>query len=144
MSKKRNDGAHHVDVHVGMMLRKKRLEKGISQYELAHSVNLTFQQIQKYERGINRISCSKLHDFAKFLDTNVAYFFQGLGDYKYQEASCEMLEAADSAGAQIKNTDVYSEISKLIKAFQCIQDKRVRQSIISLACSLASKSSMSS
>ncbi len=144
MSKKKIDGAHHVDVHVGMMLRKKRLEKGISQYELAHSVNLTFQQIQKYERGINRISCSKLHDFAKFLGTNIDYFFYGLNDYnyKYEEVSSNVMEAADSGGMQLKGVDVYQEISELIKAFQCIQDKKVRQSIINLAYTLASKNSI--
>ena len=58
---------HHVDLHVGKKLKQKRLERGISQDDLAGSVNLTFQQVQKYEKGVNRVSASKLYDFAKFL-----------------------------------------------------------------------------
>ena len=58
---------HHVDLHVGKKLKQKRLERGISQDDLAGSVNLTFQQVQKYEKGVNRVSASRLYDFAKFL-----------------------------------------------------------------------------
>ena len=64
---------HHVDLYVGERLKQKRLERGISQDDLAGSVNLTFQQVQKYEKGVNRVSASKLYDFSKFLNTNIYY-----------------------------------------------------------------------
>jgi len=67
-----------VDLHVGARLRARRKELGISQSDLAESVGLTFQQIQKYERGTNRISASKLHQFAEHMNVPIAYFYDGL------------------------------------------------------------------
>jgi len=70
--------AHPVDIHVGQKLRKIRLEKKMSQEELGMAVKLTFQQIQKYEKGYNRISCSKLYEFSNVLNININYFFDGI------------------------------------------------------------------
>jgi transcriptional regulator with XRE-family HTH domain len=66
---------HTVDVHVGKRLRQRRTLLGMSQTKLGTAVELTFQQIQKYERGSNRISASQLFEFAKVLDVPVSYFF---------------------------------------------------------------------
>ena len=67
--------SHVVDVHVGKRLRQRRTLLGMSQTKLADSVAPTFQQVQKYERGTNRISSSRLFEFAKVLDVQVSYFF---------------------------------------------------------------------
>ena len=64
-----------VDVHVGQRLRVRRSLLGLSQEKLADSIGLTFQQIQKYERGMNRISAGRLYQFSKILDVPVAYFY---------------------------------------------------------------------
>src|SRR5512142_1412840 len=69
-----------VDRHVGLRIRMRRKEVGISQERLAEAIGLTFQQIQKYERAANRVSASKLWDVARALNTNIAYFYQGLAD----------------------------------------------------------------
>jgi transcriptional regulator with XRE-family HTH domain len=69
---------HATDLHVGDVVRKRRKELKFSQAELAKAVGLTFQQIQKYERGSNRISASKLYEIAHFLNIPIAYFFDGL------------------------------------------------------------------
>ena len=69
---------HLIDVYIGNKLRIKRLEINWSQERLGKEVNLTFQQIQKYERGINRISCSKLYELARALEIEPNYFFIGL------------------------------------------------------------------
>jgi transcriptional regulator with XRE-family HTH domain len=69
---------HPVDVHVGYRLRLKRQEKQVSQEELGNFAGVTFQQIQKYEKGDNRISCSRLVEFARFLHSDISYFFEGL------------------------------------------------------------------
>jgi transcriptional regulator with XRE-family HTH domain len=69
-----------VDVHVGVRIRMRRKMLGMSQETLAESLGLTFQQVQKYERGANRVSASKLYDIAKTLQTPVSYFFDGLAD----------------------------------------------------------------
>jgi transcriptional regulator with XRE-family HTH domain len=66
---------HPVDIHVGARLRQRRNLVGLSQTKLSESVGLTFQQIQKYERGTNRISSSRLYEFAKVLAVPVSYFF---------------------------------------------------------------------
>jgi len=71
-------GPHPVDRHVGLHIRMRRKALGISQERLAESLKLTFQQVQKYERGANRVSASKLWEIARALRTNVAYFYEGL------------------------------------------------------------------
>ncbi|CAN5250680.1 helix-turn-helix transcriptional regulator [soil metagenome] len=75
---KGEDGPHPVDRHVGRRVCEKRIALGYNQTELAQALGLTFQQVQKYEKGANRISSSKLWDIARFLKVDVAYFFAGL------------------------------------------------------------------
>jgi len=74
------DGPHPVDRHVGRRVCEKRISLGYNQSDLGRALGLTFQQIQKYEKGANRISASKLWDIARFFKVDVAYFFQGLGN----------------------------------------------------------------
>jgi len=69
-----------VDLHVGGRVRMRRKVLGVSQERLAEALGLTFQQVQKYERGANRVSASKLYEIARFLSAPVAYFFEGLSD----------------------------------------------------------------
>ena len=69
-----------VDRHVGLRIRMRRKELGISQERLAESIGLTFQQVQKYERAANRVSASKLWEMARALKTSVSYFYEGLSD----------------------------------------------------------------
>jgi transcriptional regulator with XRE-family HTH domain len=71
---------HPVDVHVGSKLRVFRTQRDLSQTSLGKRVGLTFQQIQKYEKGTNRIGASRLHEFARALDVPIEAFFTGLGD----------------------------------------------------------------
>ena len=72
------DEPHPVDRHVGARLRLRRLQLGMSQERLGESAGVTFQQIQKYERGANRISASRLVEFAQALEVSVGYFFEGI------------------------------------------------------------------
>lgn len=72
------DGPHPVDRHVGRRVSQKRLELGYNQSALGRALGLTFQQVQKYEKGANRISASKLWDIARFFEVDVSYFFEGL------------------------------------------------------------------
>jgi transcriptional regulator with XRE-family HTH domain len=73
-------GPNPVDRHVGLRIRMRRKELGISQERLADAVGLTFQQIQKYERAANRVSASKLWELAQALGANIAYFYEGLAE----------------------------------------------------------------
>src|ERR1700709_1304619 len=67
-----------IDLHVGARVRMRRKLLGMSQEKLADALGLTFQQVQKYERGANRVSASKLFEISRFLDVAPAYFFDGL------------------------------------------------------------------
>ncbi|MBZ0124423.1 MAG: helix-turn-helix domain-containing protein [Roseovarius sp.] len=69
---------HPVDVHVGKRIRHRRWLAGMTQQQLAQSVGIKFQQIQKYETGANRVSASRLWDIADALDVDVSFFFEGL------------------------------------------------------------------
>ena len=75
---KAQDGPHPVDRHVGRRVREKRLALGYNQSDLGRALGLTFQQIQKYENGANRVSASKLWDIAGFFKVEMGYFFEGL------------------------------------------------------------------
>jgi transcriptional regulator with XRE-family HTH domain len=66
-----------IDIYVGDRVRTRRKAKGLSQSELATALGLTFQQVQKYERGANRISASKLYETAQFLGVKIGYFYEG-------------------------------------------------------------------
>lgn len=73
-----NDAIHPVDRHVGQRMRLLRKQQNISQEKLAEALGLTFQQVQKYERGANRISASKLYEAARFLRVPISEFYFGL------------------------------------------------------------------
>lgn len=74
------DGPDPVDIHVGARVRLRRTLVGLSQMELGGAIGLTFQQVQKYERGYNRISASMLHRIAGALDVPVSFFFDAMAD----------------------------------------------------------------
>jgi transcriptional regulator with XRE-family HTH domain len=90
---------HPVDVHVGARIRLRRKEMGISQTDLADVLGLSFQQVQKYERGSNRVSASKLYDITNKLETPIEYFFVGLktplsGDTEGDKELVELIHSA--------------------------------------------------
>lgn len=71
---------HPVDVYVGKRIRHRRWMNGTTQQQLAEAVGIKFQQIQKYETGMNRVSASRLWDISNVLDVPIAYFFEGLDE----------------------------------------------------------------
>ena len=125
--------ANPVDVHVGKRLRFGRTMQGMSQESIGESIGVTFQQIQKYERGINCIRASKLFELAKVLKVQVAFFFEGMesgSDEKYAIPG-----AADSAGESGFDFELTSsrENIELMRAFHKISDPQVRSKFIDLA-----------
>lgn len=72
-----------LDVHIGKRLRERRALAGLSQEKIADKTNLTFQQIQKYENGTNRITASRLYELARILRVPVAFFYAGYGDNRF-------------------------------------------------------------
>lgn len=72
------EGPHIVDRHVGRRVCEKRIALGYNQTDLGQALGVTFQQVQKYEKGANRISASKLWDISRFFRVDIGYFFEGL------------------------------------------------------------------
>lgn len=77
---------HSVDVHVGKRIRHRRWMIGMTQQQLAEKVGIKFQQIQKYETGMNRVSASRLWDIAQAVDVPVSFFFEGLDEGQNRDA----------------------------------------------------------
>lgn len=76
---------HLIDVHVGQRIRQRRWTIGMTQQQLADAVGIKFQQIQKYETGMNRVSASRLWDIAAAMQVPVSFFFEGAGDQPEDE-----------------------------------------------------------
>lgn len=122
-----------VDKHVGSRVRMRRMLAGISQEKLGDALGLTFQQVQKYEKGSNRISASRLQQIAKMLDVPVSFFFDGAPTGDMPAGGF-----ADSAAtAYISDFLATSEGVQLTKAFTRIKNGRVRRRIIDLVEALA-------
>ena len=81
---------HPVDVHVGKRIRHRRWVVGTTQQQLAEKVGIKFQQIQKYETGMNRVSASRLWDIASALGVDISFFFEGLDGQKASDGAADM------------------------------------------------------
>lgn len=127
---------HPVDIHVGRRLRLKRTILGMSQESVGKQIGVTFQQIQKYERGINRMGASRLFDFAKALGVPVSYFFEGYGDYAMDEMSNYALgepPAVGFEGEKINNR----ETLEVMRAYYRIKSPAMRKRIMDLIKTMA-------
>ena len=123
------DGPDPVDVHVGRRLRQRRTLLGMSQEKLAQAFGVSFQQVQKYERGANRISASRLYLLTNILDVPVTYFFEGLPN----QASTD---TGSSNGGDTPERMTSRETLELVRAYYRIQDPVVRKRLVDLARSL--------
>lgn len=116
---------HPVDIHVGKQLASRRNLLGFSQKKIADCLNITFQQIQKYEKGINRISSSRLYELSNYLDTSVPYFFEGL---PFDEVVVEKVHS---------NNHEPKDMVEIIQVYQSIKNANVRQHALKLIQSIA-------
>ena len=122
----------NIDKHIGYKLKLRRVDSGMSQEALGEKVGLSFQQIQKYEKGANRISASRLFELTRILEVDISYFFEGY------ETSGSYLRMEDSAPIP-KFLDFVSsnEGMSLNRAFTRIKSRWTRCAMIDLAKSLA-------
>jgi len=117
--------ANEIDAHVGQRMRRRRELLGVSQGRLGRHLGLTFSQVQKYEKGSNRIGAGRLFLLSDYLGVPVHYFFEGLR--ASQSAGC----GEGGSGARD------GEVAMLETAFLSIADRSTRQSVLALVCSLA-------
>jgi transcriptional regulator with XRE-family HTH domain len=121
-----------VDVHVGKRIRDRRKEVKLSQEKLAEHLGLTFQQVQKYEKGANRVSASKLYEIASALNASVEYFFRGLAD------TTEPLGGvAEGQRPFVHDFLTTPEGRELTNDFPRIKDEKVRRRMLELVKALA-------
>lgn len=124
--------ANPIDVHVGARVRLRRLMLRMSQDKLGESLGVTFQQVQKYERGANRVSASRLWGMADVLEVPVQFFFEGLGERT----------AIEGFSDNDQTPLVYDFINspdgvQLAAAFSCITDQKVRRQVLQLVRALS-------
>ncbi len=127
-----------VDIHVGSRVRFRRMLLGMSQEKLGERLGLTFQQVQKYEKGVNRIGASRLFDLSQVLQVPIQFFYEEAPGTLEQAASGHGAGFADRSGesyiVEFLNTRDGLELNK---AFVRIHDIKVRRSIVDLVRSLA-------
>ncbi|HKS99903.1 MAG TPA: helix-turn-helix transcriptional regulator [Rugosimonospora sp.] len=121
-----------IDVHVGLQVRLRRKELKISQEKLAEALGLTFQQVQKYERGANRISASKLYEIARALRVSIAWFFEGLGD-----PTAEPPDGFEETETPFSHNFLMTQEGvDLANMFPRLKQRRVRRRLVELVRSL--------
>ena len=125
-----------VDIHVGSRVRLRRTLLGMSQEKLGEAVSLTFQQIQKYERGTNRIGASRLHQFAQVLDVPVSFFFDDMpGEARGRGPGM----GEDDQEPFDQDQLVKRETLELVRAYYRITDPNVRKRMFELVKAVAGK-----
>lgn len=117
--------AQDIDRHVGSRLRQRRLGLGLKQRHIGDLIGVTYQQIHKYEAGLNRLSAGWLHEIARALDVDVSYFFAGL----------------DERHARFEPTPQQRQMLELARDFGRLTNHTQRQVICDLACALANPGS---
>lgn len=126
-----------VDIHVGQRLRLRRTLLGMSQEKLGDAVGLTFQQIQKYERGANRIGASRLYMFSRILDVPVSYFFEELpSQIRSHEGQMEIGLSDQPQEALERDPMARRETLELVRAYYAVGNPKVRRRIVDLVRSL--------
>jgi transcriptional regulator with XRE-family HTH domain len=123
-------GPNPIDRHVGLRIRMRRKELGVSQEKLAESIGLTFQQVQKYERAANRVSASKLWEMSRALSTSIGYFYEGLGEGDQRPGSNVPREAMSDFLLTPEGIELATVFPKIAKG-------RVRRKVLDLVRAMA-------
>ncbi len=118
-----------MDAHVGLRIRMARMAKGASQTELGRHLGVTFQQVQKYEKGVNRVGAGRLSDIARFLSVPVTFFYEGSnvsGDAQTSERLLALTRALNS-----------EEGMKIARALERISDPLLKRRVVRLVQAIA-------
>ena len=124
---------HLTDKHVGSRVRMRRMMLGMSQEKLGDALDLTFQQVQKYEKGTNRISASRLQQIAHILQVPVAFFFEGGPATNGKPTDQHSAPSPAYVTAFLATADGLA----LVKAFMAVKDAKLRRSIVLLVSEIA-------
>ena len=122
---------HPIDVRVGARVRALRQVRGLTQQDLASSMRLTFQQVQKYEQGANRISASRIAEIANIFRVPVSYFFSGLSNIEEGPSEWDLILGR-------------SETTDLVRCYYGIADENIRRSFFQLVKTIAARGEIKS
>jgi transcriptional regulator with XRE-family HTH domain len=136
--RRKSEAPHPTDVHVGSRVRLRRQMLGMSQEQLGEAIGLTFQQVQKYERGANRIGASRLYQVSRVLDVPPSFFFDDMDPVRAAAIPGGFAEPpADAFDADpLRKRDTI----ELVEAYHAIPDSDVRRRLFELARALAAES----
>jgi len=136
--RQKSDKPNPIDIHVGSRVRLRRTLLGMSQEKLGEAIGLTFQQVQKYERGANRVGASRLYDLSRVLDVPVSYFFEEMrpGVASAAEARLGGLEEAQSPTYEA-DPMMRRETLELVRACYRIGNPEVRRRLFDLTKAIA-------
>lgn len=134
-------GPNAIDVHVGARMRLRRTLLGLSQEKLGDALGLTFQQVQKYERGVNRIGAGRLFSLARVLDVPITYFYEDVPAAAVAAGGRRVAGFAEAAAANYDADPMSSrETMELVKAYYRIADQRKRRKVLDLIRSMGRES----
>jgi transcriptional regulator with XRE-family HTH domain len=136
MSKVRSRGPTAVDTHVGQKIRARRMYLQLSQTEVADALGISFQQIQKYEKGTNRVGASRLQEISNTLGVSPFYFFEGAPTAGKKAAAPDEGELPENIIVSFLGT---REGAALVRGFLSIKEKSIRQNLIAFIASVKSK-----
>ncbi len=130
-----------IDVHVGTRIRLRRTLLGMSQERLGEALGLTFQQVQKYERGVNRVGASRLFDLSRVLDVPISFFFDDMPEslaaaFGSQSSGRRVAGFADTQDGFADDTLNRRETLELVRAYYRITDPAVRKRVFDLIKSM--------
>ena len=127
---------HPVDVHVGARARVRRTLLGMTQTDLADALGLTFQQVQKYERGTNRISASRLYEMCRVLDVSIVYFFEDMPPEGAVSSPAKGRGRAQKPARYEPDPMIRRETLELVRAYYRIEGADVRKLVYQLITGL--------
>ncbi len=131
---------HPVDVHVGRRVRTRRTSLGMSQTALGQAIGLTFQQIQKYERGTNRIGSSRLFDLCQALDVPITFFFEDMPPAVASSSPALGVGIAEESSHYKLDPIAKRESQELVRAYYKISNPNVRKRLFQLTKAFAAAS----
>ena len=131
-----NGKPNPVDIHVGARVRLRRTLLGMSQEKLGEAIGLTFQQVQKYERGANRVGASRLYDLSRVLEVPVSFFFDDMPDEISSKSVHERREMSESPDPFDNDPMNRRETLELVRAYYRITDPTQRKRVFELVKSM--------
>ena len=135
--RRKSDKPNPIDVHVGARVRLRRTLLGMSQEKLGEAIGLTFQQVQKYERGANRVGASRLYDLSRVLDVPVSFFFDDIDPETAAASMAEASTAESDAGQHEPDPMMRRETLELVRAYYRIPDPQIRRRLFDLTKAIA-------